>query len=80
MPSGPNLILPPIVIRVGGYARQYGLRALAHAEPYDPVVYPGRVVGVDIAVILIVRGDGDAEKPTLTRATLRQRLDLLDVA
>src|SRR5215217_1951500 len=53
----------PVVIRVGGDARQYRLRLLAHAEPYDPVVYAGRVVGVDVAVILVVRGDGDAEKP-----------------
>src|ERR687898_145842 len=79
-PVGAELAPTPVAIRVGGDARQYGLRALAHAEPYDPVVYPGRVVGVDVAVILVVGGDGDAEKPTLARATFRQRLDLLNVA
>ena len=45
----------------------------------DPVVYTGRVVGIDVAVILVVWGDGEAEKPALARATLRQRLDLPNI-
>ena len=69
----------PVVIRVGGNSRKYRLGILPRYGTLRPGCLPGRIVGVDVAVILVVRGDGDAEKPALARATLWQGLDLLNV-
>src|SRR5215207_1053879 len=75
-PVGSEFDSTPVVIRIDRYARQYGLGRLASAESYDSVVYLGRVVSVDVAVVPVIWRDGDAEQPALARATLWEGLDL----
>jgi hypothetical protein len=78
-PVGPELDPTPVVIRVDGNAREYGLGPLARPEPDHAVVPLGRVVGIDVAVVLVIGGNGDAEQTSLARPSLGQGLDLPDL-
>src|SRR5829696_7025873 len=68
----------PIVIRVDRDAREYGLGLLARPEPDHAVVPLGRVIGIDVVILLVIGRDGDAEQPALARPSLGQGLDLPD--
>src|SRR5829696_819381 len=70
----------PIVIRVDRDAREYGLGLLAWPEPDHAVVPLGRVIGIDVVILLVIGRDGDAEQPALARPPLWQGLDLPDFA
>src|SRR5918994_2362735 len=75
----PELDPTPIVIRVDRDAREYGLGLPARPEPDHAVVPLGRVVSINVVILLVIGGDGDAEQPALTRPALGQGLNLPDL-
>jgi hypothetical protein len=68
------------VVRVHRDADEDRLGLLAEPETHDPVVFRGRVVGVDEPVVLVVWREREAQQPALAGAVGGERLHLLGLA